>query len=133
MAAESARPVDDLLYGRIAIDAGLRENRNIVTIPFVRAVCRTRITMIPQTVEDQVVEEGGTTRAASSIIPSPEDFKFHLYGTRSGVDYNNKANADEVVLEPQCYYEESTRKCAHTLVRFFFFRRKVSESECVYS
>ncbi|WP_420515290.1 hypothetical protein, partial [Klebsiella pneumoniae] len=62
----------------------------------------TRITMIPQTVEDQVVEEGGTTRAASSIIPSPEDFKFHLYGTRSGVDYNNKANADEVVLEPQC-------------------------------
>lgn len=102
------RPVDDLLYGRIAIDAGLRENRNIVTIPFVRAVCRTRITMIPQTVEDQVVEEGGTTRAASNIIPSPEDFKFHLYGTRSGVDYNNKANADEVVLEPQCYYEEST-------------------------
>ena len=96
------------MYGRIAIDAGLRENRNIVTIPFVRAVCRTRITMIPQTVEDQVVEEGGTTRAASSIIPSPEDFKFHLYGTRSGVDYNNKANADEVVLEPQCYYEEST-------------------------
>ena len=23
-------------------------------------------------------------------------------------DSNNKANADEVVLEPQCYYEEST-------------------------
>ena len=102
------RPVDDLLYGRIAIDAGLRENRNIVTIPFVRAVCRTRITMIPQTVEDKVVEEGGTTRATSSIIPSPEDFKFHLYGTRSGVDYNNKANTDEVILEPECYYEEST-------------------------
>ena len=51
------RPVDDLLYGRIAIDAGLRENRNIVTIPFVRAVCRTRITMIPQTVEIRSLEE----------------------------------------------------------------------------
>mgnify|MGYP000600505894 CR=1 FL=1 len=114
------------MYGRIAIDAGLRENRNIVTIPFVRAVCRTRITMIPQTVEDQVVEEGGTTRAASSIIPSPEDFKFHLYGTRSGVDYNNKANADEVVLEPSAITKKVPEMCSHP-GSVLFLQKEVSE------
>lgn len=101
------RPVDDLLYGRVVVDAGTRLEGGDFTIPFVRAVCRTRITMIPPTVEDEGRAPSG--RAASGIIPGgPEDYVFHLNGTRSGVDYNNNPNSDEVVLQPQCYFDETS-------------------------
>lgn len=99
------RPVDDLLYGRVVLDAGPRLQGGDFTIPYVRAVCRTRITMIPPTVENN----SPSGRASSTIIPSgPEDYIFHLNGTRSGVDYNNNSNSDEVVLQPKCYFDESS-------------------------
>ncbi|WP_291586527.1 FimB/Mfa2 family fimbrial subunit [Bacteroides sp.] len=100
------RPVSDLLYGRITCDAGSRLEGNILTIPFVRAVCRTRITMIPPTVEG---DDTPFVRVAGSTIPSgPEDYVFHLNGTRSGVDYNNVVNDDEVILQPKCYFDENS-------------------------
>lgn len=100
------RPVNDLLYGRVVVDAGPRLQGGDFTIPYVRAVCRTRITMIPPTVEDNGTPFG---RASGTIIPSgPEDYVFHLNGTRSGVDYNNNANGDEVVLQPKCYFDENS-------------------------
>lgn len=99
------RPVDDLLYGRVVVDAGPRLQGGDITIPYVRAVCRIRITMIPPTVEDDTP----MGRAVSGIVPDgPEDYVFHLHGTRSGVDYNNNANSDEVVLQPKCYFDESS-------------------------
>lgn len=100
------RPVNDLLYGRIVFDTGTRLEDNDITIPYVRAVCRTRITMIPPTVEDDNIPFG---RAVAPIIPSgPEDYIFHLNGTRSGADYNNNSNSDEIVLQPKCYYDENS-------------------------
>lgn len=108
------RPVNDLLYGRVVVDAGPRLQGGDFTIPYVRAVCRTRITMIPPTVENSDTPFG---RAASTIIPSgPEDYTFYLNGTRSGVDYNNNANSDEVVLQPKCYFEENS---ANVTTRWF--------------
>lgn len=100
------RPVDDLLYGRVVVDAGPRLQSKDVTIPYVRAVCRIRIIMIPPTVEDNGYPSG---RDASSMVPNgPEDYVFHLHGTRSGADYNNNANSDEVVLQPKCYFDETS-------------------------
>lgn len=107
-------PVNDLLYGRVVLDAGPRLQGGNFTIPYVRAVCRTRITMIPPTVEDNGAP---FSRAASTIVPGgPEDYVFHLHGTRSGADYNNTANLDEVVLQPKCYFDENS---ANVTTRWF--------------
>ena len=95
-------PVDDLLYGQISFDAGTHVERRDVTLPFVRAVCRVRITMIPKTVQ------GGD--ADISIIPHAGDYTFHLKGTRNRIDYNNITSGEEIILQPKAYYDESDGK-----------------------
>lgn len=103
-------PVDDLLYGTVSFDAGMRTRRNDVTIPFVRAVCRVRITMIPETVQDgsgDITVNGGSTRAGI-VIPHAGDYTFHLLGTRNKIDYNNITSGEEITLAPKAYYDEKT-------------------------
>lgn len=103
-------PVDDLLYGTVSFDAGMRTQRNDVTIPFVRAVCRVRITMIPETVQDgsgDITVNGGSTRAGI-VIPHAGDYTFHLLGTRNKIDYNNITSGEEITLAPKAYYDEKT-------------------------
>lgn len=94
------RPVDDLFYGRLEFDAGDRYRRVDRTIAFVRAVSRIRITMIPQTVEDG--------SAGAGIIPRPEDYVFHLLNTRNEINDNNITGGDKIVLQPDCYYDETS-------------------------
>lgn len=104
-------PVDDLLYGCTSFDAGMRTRRNDVTIPFVRAVCRVRVTMIPETVQDGsgdvTVTPAGSARE-TVIIPHAEDYTFHLTGTRNRIDYNNITSGEEIILAPKAYYDEKT-------------------------
>lgn len=94
------RPVDDLFYGRLKFDAGDRYERIDRTIPFVRAVSRIRITMIPQTVEEG--SEG------AGIIPRPEDYVFHLLNTRNEINDNNITGGGKIILQPDCYYDEAS-------------------------
>lgn len=105
-------PVDDLLYGIVSFDAGARTQRNDVILPFVRAVCRVRITMIPETVQDGdgdiTVNGGGNGSTRANIIPHAEDFTFHLMGTRNKIDYNNITTGEEITLAPKAYYDEKT-------------------------
>lgn len=115
-------PVDDLLYGTVSFDAGMRTQRNDVTIPFVRAVCRVRITMIPETVQDGsgdiTVNGGSGTRAdigidgnggtGSVVVPHAGDYTFHLEGTRNKIDYNNITSGEAITLAPKAYYDEKT-------------------------
>lgn len=103
------RPVDDLLYGHMAFDAGNRFMQNTLILPFVRAVCRTRITMTPRAVEDGDFTRAGETKDDVVVIPRPGDYTFHLKNTRSGVNYDNThTNIDKVILQPNCYYDETT-------------------------
>lgn len=112
-------PVNDLLYGNVSFDAGLRTQRNDVTIPFVRAVCRVRITMIPETVQNgsgNVTVNGGSsggnngggTSRADVVIPHADDYTFHLMGTRNKIDYNNITSGEAITLAPKAYYDEKT-------------------------
>lgn len=94
-------PVDDLLYGVTSFHAGIHTERKDVIIPFVRAVCRVRITMIPET-----VQENKDTRAGT-IVPNPDDYTFHLMGTRNTIDYNNVTSGEEITLRPKAYYDET--------------------------
>lgn len=94
------RPVDDLFYGRVKFDAKDRYQRNDIIVPYVRAVCRVRITMIPQTVN--------LTRAGDVVVPRPEDYVFHLMGTRNRIDDNNITGGEKIILQPDCYYDETT-------------------------
>lgn len=103
-------PVDDLLYGNITFHAGERTRRSDVILPFVRAVCRVRVTMIPETVQGG----GGTTVTpfGSSkdvvVIPNAGDYTFHLEGTRNMIDYNNTTGGEAITLAPKAYYDEKT-------------------------
>lgn len=101
-------PVDDLLYGQASFHAGTHIERKDITIPFVRAVCRVRITMIPQTVQDgnaNVQTRGADTRT-DTVIPHIDDYTFHLMGTRNKIDYNNVTSGEEIILKPKAYYDE---------------------------
>lgn len=118
------RPVDDLFYGRLRFDAGGRYERNEETIPYVRAVSRIRITMIPQTVQDgggtitrtvqgpacdAATEPGGNVSSkAATIIPHAEDYTFHLQGTLSRIDDTNTTGGEKIILRPECYYDEAS-------------------------
>lgn len=113
------RPVDDLFYGRLEFDAGDRYRRVDRTIPFVRAVSRIRITMIPQT-----VEEGST---GAGIIPRPEDYVFHLLNTRNEINDNNITGGDKIVLQPDCYYDETSGN-----VKTGWFGAFSSLDDCLY-
>ena len=94
------RPVDDLFYGRLKFDAADRYKRIDCTVPFVRAVSRIRVTMIPQTVEEGSEDAG--------IIPRPDDYVFHLLNTRNEINDNNITGGDKIVLQPDCYYDASS-------------------------
>lgn len=103
-------PVEDLLYGQATFHAGDHVERRDVTIPFVRAVCRVRITMIPQTVQNgnadiETGRRGGTTYAPV-IVPHADDYTFHLLGTRNKIDYNNVTSGEAITLQPKAYYDE---------------------------
>lgn len=103
-------PVDDLLYGQTSFHAGDHVERRDITIPFVRAVCRVRITMIPQTVQNGDADIDVNGRAgtyAPVIIPHADDYTFHLMGTRNKIDYNNITSGEEIILQPKAYYDES--------------------------
>lgn len=93
------RPVDDLFYGRVKFDAQERVTRNDITIPYVRAVCRIRITVIPETVQGP---------GAPPVIPHAEDYVFHVSGTQNTINDNNIAGGDEIILSPNCAYDSSS-------------------------
>lgn len=95
------RPVDDLFYGRVKFDAKDRIQRNDVIVPYVRAVCRVRISMIPP-----AETRGVHSRADLPVIPRPEDFVFHLIGTRSEINDNNITGGGKITLQPDCFYDE---------------------------
>lgn len=112
-------PVKELLYGRQEFDALNRVYRNDVTLPYLRAVCRVRITMIPKTVQGEgglddtraatgSDANGATTRDASFIPQKPDDYIFHLLGTRNQIDYNNITGGERIILSPDVFYDEST-------------------------
>ena len=90
------RPVDDLFYGRVKFDAKDRYRRNDITVPYVRAVCRVRVTMIPRTIS---VPDG------KSLTPDPGDFVFRLEGTRNRISDNNITAGESIVLQPECYFD----------------------------
>lgn len=95
------RPADDLFYGRLKFDAGDRYKRIDQTVPFVRAVCRIRITMIPQTVE-------GQSEGSGTIVPRPDDYVFHLMNTRNEINDNNITGGEKIILQPDCYYDAAS-------------------------
>ena len=97
------RPVDDLFYGRVKFDAAERTRRTDVIVPYVRAVCRVKVTMIPQT-----ITQGGATEVNDFVVPRPEDYVFHLLGTRNEIDDNNRTGGEEIILQPDCYYDETS-------------------------
>lgn len=100
-------PVDDLLYGQVSFHAGTHIERKDITIPFVRAVCRVRITMIPQTVQDGDASVNTRhTTYAETVLPHVDDYTFHLLGTRNKIDYNNVTSGEEIILKPKAYYDE---------------------------
>lgn len=101
-------PVDDLLYGQASFHAGTHIERRDVTIPFVRAVCRVRITMIPQTVQDgdADIDVSGHTTYAPTVVPHADDYTFHLMGTLNKIDYNNITSGEAITLNPKAYYDE---------------------------
>lgn len=96
------RPVDDLLYARTAFAVGSRYEKNDVILSYQRAVCRMRITMIPQTVQ------GGADSKAAPVIPGADDYTFHVMGTYNELNDNNETGGEQVILAPECYYEESS-------------------------
>lgn len=99
------RPVDDLFYGRVKFDAEDRFSRNNVTIPYVRAVCRIRITMIPQTVQNG----GGSIHDGNrdvDVIPNAGDYTFHVSGTMNTIDDNNIVGGNGIILRPECFFDE---------------------------
>ena len=100
--------MDDLLYGQASFHAGGHTDRRDVTIPFVRAVCRVRITMIPQTVQDgdADIDVNGRTTYAPVVVPHADDYTFHLEGTRNKIDYNNITSGETITLNPKAYYDE---------------------------
>lgn len=102
-------PVDDLLYGQTSFHAGDHVERRDVTIPFVRAVCRVRITMIPQTVQngDADIDYNGHSTYAPVVVPHADDYTFHLMGTRNKIDYNNITSGEAIILQPKAYYDEN--------------------------
>lgn len=128
------RPVDDLFYGRLKFDAGDRYKRVDRTVPFVRAVCRIRITMIPQTVE------GGSEGAG--IVPRPEDYVFHLLNTRNEINDNNITGGEKIILQPDCSYDETSGNVKtgwfgafssldeYLYVEIFIRDRKVATFDC---
>ena len=93
------RPVEDLFYGRTKFDAKDRYQRNDITVPYVRAVCRIRITMIPRTIN----RPDGTP-----VIPEPEDYVFHVMGTRNKIDDNNITGGENIILQPECHYDQTS-------------------------
>lgn len=98
-------PVDDLFYGIVSFDAGNRATRSDVIIPYQRAVCRVRITMIPETVQNGDGDISNNTRA---VIPHAEDYTFHLEGTRNKIDYQNVTSGEAITLNPAAYYDETS-------------------------
>lgn len=92
-------PVEDLFYGKAIFDAGLRINRNDVTIQHERAVCRMRVTLIPKTVQK--------TSDLSYNAPDLNDYTFHIFGTLDRINYNNETSGEDIVLSPKPYYNEA--------------------------
>lgn len=91
------RPVDDLFYGRREFEINDRMRSDDITVDYVRAVCRVRITLIPSTISDGAENPGG--------MPNPDDYTFQLLGTRNIIDDNNITSGEEITLEPLCYYD----------------------------
>lgn len=81
-------PVEDLLYGTISFDAKERTNRNDVTLPFVRAVCRVRITMLPETVQgsEEEVKPGEEDKPGQEDNPAQGEDTPGQGGTRAPRD-----------------------------------------------
>ena len=71
-----------------------------IIVDYVRAVSRVRITLIPSSVDDGTVMPGG--------LPDPDDYTFHLLGTRNRIDDHNITSGEEITLDPICRYEEAS-------------------------
>lgn len=91
------RPVKDLFYGHAEIDAGDRLKRCNTTIAYERPICRIRLTMVPSSVQ---------TRAA--VQPGAEAYTMQVYGTRNKIDDSNTPGGENIILTPDCAYDENT-------------------------
>lgn len=94
------RPVDDLFYGHAKFDVNDRMGNEDIIVDYVRAVSRVRIILIPSSVDDGTVMPGG--------LPDPDDYTFHLLGTRNRIDDHNITSGEEITLDPICRYEEAS-------------------------
>lgn len=97
------KPVKDLFYGSASFISD-RLKESLVIVPTERAVCRVHITLIPATVQDYI--DVFDTRAA---LPPLKEYTFRLHGTVNTLDYANRPKGDEITLEPDVYYNETTR------------------------
>lgn len=95
------RPVDDLFYGKVMFDVNNRLQRNDIIVPFVRAVCRIRVRLTPRTIKHP---------DGSNIIPKPTDYVFHIMGTRNKINDNNITEGENIILQPNCYYNPTSGK-----------------------
>lgn len=96
------RPVKDLFYANIKFDAGERKNATNIAVPCERAVCRIRVTMIPQTLEE---EKEPSTR---NDVVNQGEYVFQLSGTRNRITCDNVAGGEEVILQPECAFDQDS-------------------------
>lgn len=96
-------PVDDLYFGSVTYDSQWMMDTR-VTIPFVRAVCRVKITMIPQSMQDV---------PAGDVNATLTGYAFLLKGTVDRLNFLNESLGEKVTLTPDLYYNEETR-CLET-------------------
>ena len=96
-------PVKDLFYGNLKFDAGDRQEQNRVIVPCERAICRIRITVIPQTIEPG--EEEPSTRENT---PNSGNYVIQVLGTYNEIDYNNITKGEQIILQPGCFFDEES-------------------------
>lgn len=102
------QPIEDLFYGRLSFTTDGNE-RNDITIPFVRAVCRVRITLIPSSVQNRSDNNNNSHSATSrALYPSAEEYVFRLRGTYNRIDYNNITGGEQIILEPPTHFDEAS-------------------------
>lgn len=106
------QPIEDLFYGRLSF-ASDRYERTDITIPFVRAVCRVRITLIPSTVQnrsDNINDNNNNHHSATprALYPSADEYVFRLRGTYNRIDYNNVTSGEPIILEPPTHFDEAS-------------------------
>ncbi|MCD8181857.1 MAG: FimB/Mfa2 family fimbrial subunit [Bacteroides sp.] len=94
--SDICRPVEDLFYGRTKIHAGGRLDRNNITVPYERPICRMRLRLNPANADTHAVQ------------PGPEAYIFHAYGTLNRISDENIPGGETIVLCPKGYLDQET-------------------------